>query len=544
MDSIVNTKSKVKSKNKEKVKKKRKNRSFNIFVRVSLVVIFAAIIVYIVNSAIYIAVNLSIYNKIKNENEITLKPLCNHTFICKYNINTIKQKDIEVSVVQNDMKAILNNENLKRVMKFDLQGEYVTVEENTAYDVSLSNDTTISAIKEINVSIDKNRINSDIVDVYTNDMSEKLETLNLEENKLYITKVDGVSSYRVIYIPVKDIIISESSIKINKNDSKNLSITVLPENATNKELAIKSDDNNIATMSTTGVLNGVNAGKTNIIVGVNNEAVTKSLEVEVVPILEDISVSKTSISMYVGANTTVTAKAKPDNAVNGTLNWTSSDEKIAKVENGKITGVKAGKCVVTVKNSDGNIIEKKINITVKDKPVVSSGGQTSSNGLTYVKGVLVVNKKYSVPETYNPGVNAEAYKALQNLQAAAKAEGYSLPLRSGFRSYNTQKTLYNSYVKRYGQAATDTFSAKPGHSEHQTGLAFDVGAVDDNFGNTPAGQWLAQNCHTYGFIIRYPKGKQSITGYKYEPWHIRYLGVSTATSVYNSGLCLEEYLGI
>ena len=92
--------------------------------------------------------------------------------------------------------------------------------------------------------------------------------------------------------------------------------------------------------------------------------------------------------------------------------------------------------------------------------------------------------------------------------------------------------------------AADTYSARAGHSEHQTGLAFDVGKIDDNYGNTKEGVWLKNNAHIYGFIIRYPKGKEHITGYKYEPWHIRYLGVDIATKVYNKGVTLEEYLGI
>ena len=127
---------------------------------------------------------------------------------------------------------------------------------------------------------------------------------------------------------------------------------------------------------------------------------------------------------------------------------------------------------------------------------------------------------------------------------AAKKEGYNIPLVSGYRSYELQKTIYNNYIDIYGQAATDTFSAKPGHSEHQSGLAMDVGKIDDNYGNTSEGKWLALNANKYGFIIRYPKGKEHITGYKYEPWHIRYLGVDIATKVYSSGLTLEEYLGI
>ena len=95
-----------------------------------------------------------------------------------------------------------------------------------------------------------------------------------------------------------------------------------------------------------------------------------------------------------------------------------------------------------------------------------------------------------------------------------------------------------------GQAAADRFSARPGHSEHQTGLAFDLNSITDEFKDTDEGKWVTENCHNYGFIIRYPADKESVTGYMYEPWHIRYLGVETAQAVHDSGLCLEEYLGI
>lgn len=166
------------------------------------------------------------------------------------------------------------------------------------------------------------------------------------------------------------------------------------------------------------------------------------------------------------------------------------------------------------------------------------------NGITYVDGILIANKKYSLPSDYNPGINSEAYSQLEKLSGAAGVVGYNIPLISGFRSYSSQKRIYYNYVSIYGQEETDTFSARPGTSEHQTGLAFDVGKIDDNYANTSEGIWLSENAHKYGFIIRYPKGKQHITGYKYEPWHIRYLGVELATKVYNSGLTLEEYLGI
>ncbi len=163
---------------------------------------------------------------------------------------------------------------------------------------------------------------------------------------------------------------------------------------------------------------------------------------------------------------------------------------------------------------------------------------------TYIDGVLLVNKEYALPRAYGDGEDATAYQALLKLQQGAQRAGYSMPLMSGYRSFETQEELYNDYVAVDGEEKADTYSAWPGHSEHQTGLAFDVGWVDLQFAQTGAGQWLAKHAHEYGFIIRYPKDKESITGYQYEPWHIRYLGVDLAEKVYESGLCLEEYLGV
>ncbi len=163
---------------------------------------------------------------------------------------------------------------------------------------------------------------------------------------------------------------------------------------------------------------------------------------------------------------------------------------------------------------------------------------------TYIGGILVVNKTYPLPSNYNPGLDPTCKAQFDTLAAAAAADGLNIYLSSGFRSYDYQAKIYNNYVNWYGQEKTDTLSARPGHSEHQTGLAIDVNTINDSFIGTPEAIWLAEHAHEYGFIIRYPKGKEHITGYKYEPWHIRYLGVETATAVYNSGLTLEEYLGI
>jgi LAS superfamily LD-carboxypeptidase LdcB len=183
----------------------------------------------------------------------------------------------------------------------------------------------------------------------------------------------------------------------------------------------------------------------------------------------------------------------------------------------------------------------------------STAGYTSrgyriiqENGITYIDGVMIVNKTYSIPADYGPGdLTDECWAAFRELQnAAANEQGLSIYVVSGYRSYSTQDGLYNRYVAEDGRAAADTYSARPGHSEHQTGLAIDVNSLSYSFANTAEGQWLAANAHRFGFIIRYPENKQSVTGYMYEPWHIRYLGKTLAQKVYESGLCLEEYFGI
>lgn len=162
-----------------------------------------------------------------------------------------------------------------------------------------------------------------------------------------------------------------------------------------------------------------------------------------------------------------------------------------------------------------------------------------------VNGILVVNKKHSLPSNYVPGENIEAKSQFLKLIADMKANGLQVSdSYSGFRSYEYQNSLYWNYVNSYGQQQADTFSARAGYSEHQTGLAFDLmqpnGALLQSYNESV---WLANNAHRYGFIVRYPYGKEAITGYVAEPWHIRYVG-DQATAIYQSGLCLEEYLGI
>jgi zinc D-Ala-D-Ala carboxypeptidase len=143
-----------------------------------------------------------------------------------------------------------------------------------------------------------------------------------------------------------------------------------------------------------------------------------------------------------------------------------------------------------------------------------------------------------------------AAAGVESLFSDAKKAGHDLVFSSGYRSSAYQKQLYDLYVNRDGPEVADRSSARAGYSEHQTGLAVDVNyateqcSLDICFGDTPAGKWIAENSHLYGFIVRYQNGKTAITGYQYEPWHLRYVGVETATKIFQSGKTMEEYFGL
>jgi D-alanyl-D-alanine carboxypeptidase len=145
-------------------------------------------------------------------------------------------------------------------------------------------------------------------------------------------------------------------------------------------------------------------------------------------------------------------------------------------------------------------------------------------------------------------LRTEAAAALEELFAAAEGDGLPLAAVSGFRTEQTQAQLFDAYVARDGEAEASRYSARPGHSEHQTGLAMDVTgrdgacAAEPCFAGTPEAVWLAAHAAEHGFVIRYPEGAEAITGYLHEPWHLRYVGVGVATDLVARGLTLDEYL--
>lgn len=168
------------------------------------------------------------------------------------------------------------------------------------------------------------------------------------------------------------------------------------------------------------------------------------------------------------------------------------------------------------------------------------------DGVTSVGGVVIANKAIKLSPEYGSHlsldeVEPEVYEALNEMNSDFEHEYVN---KSGYRSYWDQKAVFENYCNIYGYEEADTFSSQAGHSEHQTGYTMDLDSFEESYGSTPEGIWLAENCWRYGFIIRYPKGKEDITGYTYEPWHVRWLGKSTAKLVYDSGLTLEEFLNV
>lgn len=183
---------------------------------------------------------------------------------------------------------------------------------------------------------------------------------------------------------------------------------------------------------------------------------------------------------------------------------------------------------------------------------------------------VVVNKQRPLPSGYIPNdlttpnirlrlgkndqqmkLSAPSARALERLFTDALAENLQLVLSSGYRSEALQKQFYNNYASRDGQEAADRYSARPGTSEHQTSFAADLTDTADKchlavcFGDQPEGKWLAANAHRYGFIIRYPESKETVTGYQYEPWHLRYVGEDLATEMYTAKVkTLEEFFGL
>ena len=191
---------------------------------------------------------------------------------------------------------------------------------------------------------------------------------------------------------------------------------------------------------------------------------------------------------------------------------------------------------------EGTVGSKSQEASQKKADVVNKGDYYSVQGK--YDEIVIANKHYPLSKDYNPGENPTAKAELLKLIAAMQEAGFPISDHySGFRSYETQTQLYQDYVNKDGKAEADRYSARPGYSEHQTGLAFDlIGTDGDLVTEEKAAQWLLDHAADYGFVVRYLKGKEKETGYMAEEWHLRYVG-KEAKEIAASGLSLEEYYG-
>lgn len=416
----------------------------------------------------------------------------------------------------------------------------------------------------------------------------------VKNGKTEITVSSGELSDTITVNVKKDIIesldVSLAALSLDGGEEQKIDAKLTPADAKDVKLSWKSADTDVATVDKNGVVKGVNIGETTITLTDSVTGLSKDITVTVngLELPESMKFDKDSVTVEVGDVYNSVLKFTPEDITYTGAIYYTSDSSVASVTNeGVITAKSAGNCTIEAYYENDYRLVASMEVTVIDPFPITSQETTAPetpspetttpdtepepepetdppasstpapapeysgshkmeviDGITYFDGVMIANKTYTLPASYNPGVQPEAMDAFYDMQAAAAADGISLWILSSFRSYEDQDVIYNRYVAQDGRDATDTYSSRPGHSDHQTGYTFDLNSLEQDFQYDPAGQWLDKNCYKYGFIIRYPKGKESSTGYMYEPWHVRYIGVDLATKVTQSGLSLEEYFGI
>ena len=499
------------------------------------IIITVIIAVFIVFAMYTIHINNVLAQLLKNKDSLLFKYDLNLLVLSDKNVDAINNtKDFRV--LKNGIEFSVNNvDNINWFNIYNVNTKYYSFK---SHKIILKEDVLDGQIK---IQLPDFLKNNTKVDVYvkTNDKYEiYAKSIKVENNNIIINTKKGIQEYLITYIPLLDIKLEKENIDINRTQTVEIGYEIYPSNATETEIIfttledfVSIDKNKITANKT---------GKTKILLASGN--VTKEIDVQVNEIVSEIILDKKDIILKVGESINIIATPKPDNAANKELVWESSNQDIVSVDGGLVTLNKSGYAIVTVSTKQDPKFSKEI--IVSSYKIYKEPEKYNKQGITYIDGILVVNKKYSLPKDFNPGLNQLVVNAYNDMKNAAKKDGVNMQIVSDFRSYSTQKYLYNSYVSKYGVAYASRMSAKAGESEHQTGLALDISMLHQNFGNTYEGRWLAKNCAKYGFIIRYPMGKESITGYMYEPWHVRYVGTILAEKITASGLCLEEYLNI
>lgn len=365
----------------------------------------------------------------------------------------------------------------------------------------------------------------------------------MKRRKLRVKRI--VILILIIIIPVFTSVIYTNFLKLNVKYNKQVKVEINSK-VYNLDNIKKVEHGKVVTKKKQ--LNSSKLGNTKVEIKVKpnlQKVKTYSYNVKVVDTVKPEIKVEDKISVHVGSDIDLSNYAEAsDNSKEQIQVQVLGDYDLNQIGSYKIQFV--------AKDSSGNKTEKEVLLDVVDQSVevnsqVNNHTITEKDGVTYIDGILIANKTYSLPSTYNPGgLTKETMNAFNDMAADAKSVGLNLHIVSGFRSYDEQNTLYNSYVSRDGKEAADTYSARPGHSEHQSGLAFDLNLVNASFEYTNEGKWLNDNCYRFGFILRYPKNKTNETGYIYEAWHFRYVGVDLATKLYNNGdwITLEKYFGL
>lgn len=354
--------------------------------------------------------------------------------------------------------------------------------------------------------------------------------------------------------------LDKSHITLLKDQTENITAKISPQNASDKTLKWTSSDEKIATVDNKGVITAVRPGECTITCISSSKNISAACKVSVKASVASVSISETEISISEEETVTLRATVSPENAFDKTISWTSSNKKIATVNNnGEVTGVSPGTATITVKTDNGGKTASCL-VTVEKKPF-SDGIDVSYTKDEINKWYLtLVNKNTdSLGTDYSPSlstvqghsVSTDIVDPLTAMIDAAAAEGVYLKIVSAFRSYAVQEQTYKKQIRRCeangltgeeAEAKAGTVVAPPGHSEHQLGLALDFNSLLQSFEDTKEGQWLRHNAHKYGFILRYDKDRTDITGYIYEPWHFRYVSIGHATKIYEMGVTLEEYI--
>ncbi len=546
------------------MKDKKKNKRKNILVLVGLVTLAVLVVSYVVYKAyipervffkeiehkIYIGESLevkaNITPQVKN-NKLVYKSADENVATVDQNgvivAKNVGRTQITAEHTLSGKKAWTTVEVLQAVVNVTLPQETVTLEKGDSFAI----EPTVEILGVCDVNLEYKTDDENVVGV--NDDGVVVAKGVGETTVTVSDEKSGASAqmkFNVVAI-LENIEFSENTAEIKVGETYQTVLVFSPSDTSDKEIEYSVFPNTVAQIDQTGKITALSGGSA--VVTALHKATQKQaiLQLSVYEEVGEIKLDKTSVTIKEGETAQVTAQILPEYVKNKNIKWSSSDNAIASVTKTQgnstgIVGVSAGNCTIYARSEENPNVFCAVSVTVKEDE------ENKVKNVTYIDGILVVNKTYGVPKNYNQGggLTKETQQAFEKMKNDAKKDGINLTIASGYRSYDYQKQLYEKYRARPNQSQeyVETYSARPGYSEHQTGLAIDVCMASQAFLGTPEQKWLEANCVKYGFVIRYPQGKEDKTGFMYEPWHIRYLGVETAKKLDESGLCLEEYLGI